>query len=493
MFSHRTDHDGGTAVGDASVRVPNPDLVVGLASVAVLAVFLDTTVLFVAFPDIARDFSDVAATDLAWVLNAYTIVFAALLVPAGRAVDRYGRRRTFLVGLVAFTAASLVCAMAPTVPALIAARVGQAVGGALLIPSSLAIVLGAVPRERVPVAVAIWGSAGAVAGAVGPTLGAAIVELGGWRGVFLINLPIGIVTFLAARRTFVEAPVLGTGPIGTPLGVALIIAPAALASLGVLRAEQWGWTDPRTLGCLVGAAALTVLFILHQRATRTPTLDLTLFRSVDFRWANLATVSFAVAFSAMFLSSVLFLTEVWGWSTLSAGLAITPGPAIVVVLARPVGRLAARIGQRPLLLVGGALFALGGLWRFAFLGPDSAYLTAYLPSMLFTGLGVVLCLPQLSSAAAQSLPPQRFGVGGSVNQAVRQLGGTFGVAIVIGFLAGVSGRDATLAAFDRVWLLLVVGGALTSLLALPLSRRGTVHAVGPSPAAAVAVAEPAEG
>lgn len=460
-----------------------PGLVVGLSSLAVLAVFLDTTVLFVAFPDLAADFADVSPTDLSWVLNAYTIVFAALLVPAGRLVDRLGRKRMFLLGLVTFTVASVVCAVAPNVPLLIVARAAQAAGGSLLIPGSLALVLAAVPRERLPVAVAVWGAAGAFAGAVGPTLGAAIVELGGWRWVFVVNLPIGVATWIAGRRVFAESSRLSDDRVGTPLGVVLIIVPAALLSLGVVKSETWGWTDPGTLGALVGGALLLVAFVAHQRRSAAPVLDLALFSSVDFRWANAATVAFGIAFSAMFLSSVLFLTEVWGWSTLKAGLAITPGPALVVVLARPVGTLAARIGQRPLLLVGGVLFAVGGLWRWAMLDGTPDYLADYLPSMLFTGLGVVCCLPQLSSVAAQSLPPHRFGVGSSVNQAVRQLGQTFGVAVVIGLVSGATSLTSALDAFDRVWVLLVVGGLATSALSLPLTRRARVASPAPAVAA----------
>ncbi|HSL58918.1 MAG TPA: DHA2 family efflux MFS transporter permease subunit [Acidimicrobiales bacterium] len=463
---------------------PRPGLVVGLSSLAVLAVFLDTTVLFVAFPDLVADFSDVAPTSLSWVLNAYTIVFAALLVPAGRLVDRLGRKRTFLLGLVTFTVASVVCALAPNVPLLIVARAAQAAGGSLLIPGSLALVLAAVPRERLPVAVAVWGAAGAFAGAVGPTLGAAIVELGGWRWVFVINLPIGVATWVAGRRVFAESTELTDDRVGTPLGVLLIMAPAALISLGVVQSETWGWTDARTVAALVGGALLLAAFVAHQQRSAAPVLDLSLFASVDFRWANAATIAFGVAFSAMFLSSVLFLTEVWGWSTLKAGLAITPGPALVVVLARPVGQLAARIGQRPLLLTGGVLFAIGGLWRWLLLDATPDYVGDYLPSMLFTGLGVVCCLPQLSSVAAQSLPPHRFGVGSSVNQAVRQLGQTFGVALVIGFVSGVVSLDEALAAFDRVWVLLIVGGLATSLLSLPITPRARrAGAVAPAPAA----------
>ena len=178
----------------------SPWAVLASTSLAVFAVFLDTTILFVAFPAIRADFSEVSPSTLSWVLNAYTIVFAALLIPAGRLADRIGRRRTFLAAAVLFTVASMLCGLAPTAGLLVAARILQAVGAAALVPSSLALVLQTFPRSKIPVAVAIWGAVGAVAGAAGPTLGAFVVESFGWRWAFFINLPVGIVSYFVGRR-----------------------------------------------------------------------------------------------------------------------------------------------------------------------------------------------------------------------------------------------------------------------------------------------------
>jgi MFS family permease len=200
-------------------------------------------------------------------------------------------------------------------------------------------------------------------------------------------------------------------------------------------------------------------------------LDLELFSINNFSWGNAATMTFGIAFTAMFFSSILFLTEVWQYSILRAGFAIAPGPALVAVLAPFMGSLAGRIGQRPLLLVGGVTFAVGGLWRLVALDGTPDYLVDYLPSMLFTGIGVALCLPQLSSVVAQSLPPDRLGVGGGANQAIRQFGGTLGVALTIAFVAGATSLAEALSGFDLVWWLLIVGGLVTSLLALPLVTR----------------------
>ncbi len=357
-------------------------------------------------------------TQLSWVLNAYTIVFAALLVPVGKLADRIGHKRAFLAGSVLFTIASVLCAIAPSAGVLIAFRVVQAVGGAVLIPSSLALVLRAFPPAKIPVAVAVWGATGAVAGALGPTLGAVLVEAASWRWVFLLNVPIGIFTVAAGRRVLTESR-NGTAVLPAPLGVVLVAAAAGLVSLGVVQSEEWGWTSPATVGSIAAGGVLLAVFVLHQRSTTAPVLDLELFAINNFSWGNAATMAFGIAFTAMFFSSILFLTEVWQYSILRSGFAIAPGPALVAVLAPFMGSLAGRVGQRPLLLIGGVAFA----------------------------------------------------VGGGANQAIRQFGGTLGVALTIAFVAGATSLDEALAHFDLVWWLLIVGGVATSLLSVPLATR----------------------
>ncbi|HSP29391.1 MAG TPA: MFS transporter, partial [Ilumatobacteraceae bacterium] len=213
-------------------------LTLAVASLAVLAVFLDTTVLFVAFPDIVATFDSVAPAQLSWVLNAYTIVFAALLVPAGKFADRLGHKRAFLAGSVLFTVASMACGLAPSAGVLIAFRVVQAVGAATLIPSSLALLLRAFPPAKVPFAVAIWGASGAVAGALGPTLGAVLVEAASWRWVFFINLPVGLFTVVAGRRVLRESKD-ETAILPAPVGVVLIALAAGLVSLGLVQSDSW--------------------------------------------------------------------------------------------------------------------------------------------------------------------------------------------------------------------------------------------------------------
>ena len=440
-----------------------------ISSLAVLATFLDTTILYVAFPDITATFSDSSASELSWVLNAYTIVFAALLIPAGKLADRVGHRTVFLAGSTLFTVASMACGLAPSAELLIVFRVVQAVGAAALIPSSLALVMHAFAHDQLPRAVAIWGAAGAVAGALGPTLGAAIVEGLGWRWAFFINLPVGVYTVVAGRRNLHESSD-PTTQVPSLVGVVLIAGAAGLLSYGVVGSEEFGWLSAHTLSVLGAGAAMLAVFVAHQRQTKAPALDLELFRITNFRWANVAMLVIGTAFAALFLGSILFLTQAWGWSVLQAGFGVAPGPVVVGLVAPQAGKLAGRIGQRPILITGGVLFASSGLYRLVMLGPHVNYLRDYFPSMVLSGLGVAFVFPQLSSAVAQALPPGRAGVGGAALQAVRQFGGTFGVALTIALL-GTSG--AVVDVHDRIWWIVVAGGLATSALVLPMRTSKT--------------------
>jgi EmrB/QacA subfamily drug resistance transporter len=452
----------------------NPWVVLASTSLAVFAVFLDTTILFVAFPSIRGAFSSTAPSSLSWILNAYTIVFAALLIPAGRLADRVGRRRTFLTAAVVFTVASMLCGLAPTVVFLVGARVLQAAAAAALVPASLALVLQTFPHHKIPVAVAIWGAVGAIAGAAGPTLGALVIENLGWRWAFYINLPVGIISFVVGRRVLPEWREPNPGRVPDPAGIAILAAGLALAAYGIVQTDEWGWGSTRFVVCEAVAVALLAVFAGRCSRVQNPVLDLTLFESRSFRWANAAMLIYATGFSAMFLSNVLFLTSVWHYSILRAGMAISIGPLIVAVTAPLFGKLAGRVGQRRLLIPGGLVWGFSGvlLINRVTLHPD--YVSHYLPSVILSGLGVAMCLPQLSSAAVQGLPPHRFGSGSAVSQAVRNLGSTLGVAAAVAFTAALVPESA-LDSFHHVWWLLVVSGVTVSILATRLPRRVTAR------------------
>lgn len=227
----------------------NPWVVLVVGSLSAFMVFLDAQVLFVAFDDIRSSFPSVSFATMSWTLSAYTIALAAALVPAGRMADRYGRRRVFLIGLVAFTLASVLCAVAPSAGLLVAFRVIQALGAAALVPASLALVLSVFPPARVPVAVAVWGAIAALAAAVGPTAGALLVEAWDWRAVFLANVPVGAIALVLGIRLLPESREADRARFPDPLGIALLAGSLTLLALGIVQSDQWGWTAPATAGC----------------------------------------------------------------------------------------------------------------------------------------------------------------------------------------------------------------------------------------------------
>jgi len=451
----------------------SPWAVLSVCSIAVFLASLDGTVLYVAFQDIQRSYADVSAADLSWVINAYTIAYAALLVPAGRLADRYGRRRFFLAGVTLFSVASLLCGIAPTAGLLVFARVLQAVGAAALLPASLALVLAAFPPERRASAVATWGAVGGLAAAIGPSLGSVVIDKLGWPWVFFINLPLGLLAVLRGRKLLTESRADAALGVPDPTGIALLVVGMTAAACAVVKGADWGAADPRTLACGAGALLTLVLFTLRARTAADPAVNVRLFLDARFAFANAATFLFGIAFVVMFFGNVFFLTQHWHYTLREAGLAITPGPLTVIPFAMLGGRIADRHGHRNVLVAGGLLFALSGLWFVLGVRHAPDFWGEWLPRSILTGAAVGLVLPSLSGAAVANLPRQDFAVGGAINQAMRQFGSVLGVALAIVIL-GEEGSHAEAAAFERAYAVLIAGGLLTALLSLPLGRPRTL-------------------
>jgi EmrB/QacA subfamily drug resistance transporter len=463
----------------SSSTVANPWIVLVSTGFAMFAVFLDTTILFIAFAAIGADFPRSGTSALSWILNAYTIVFAAMLIPAGRLADRIGRRRTFLGAVVLFTIASMLCGVAPSVGFLVAARMLQAVGAAALVPSSLALILQTFPRSKVPLAVSIWSAVGAVAGTVGPTLGAVVIQHLGWRWAFYINLPVGVFSLLLGMRVLPEGRERNPGRFPDPASIALLMGSLALMAYALVQTSEWGWISASFASIFAASLVLLAVFIARSRRIDNPLFDLTLFNSTSFRLANLGMLIYSTGFSAMFLGNVLFLTRVWGYTILRAGLVISAGPLVVAMLAPLFGRLAGRVGQRTLLIPGGLVWSSAPLLLLLTATAAPHDFAQYLPAVLLMGLGVSICLPQLSSVSVQGLPPDSYGAGSAVNQALRNLGATLGVALVLAFNSNPVAA-AAMNGFHRTWWLLIVSGAAVSLVSFFLPRRP--HAVPPTAA-----------
>jgi EmrB/QacA subfamily drug resistance transporter len=442
-------------------------LILAVTSLAVFAASLDTSIMFMAFPSIGKTFSDVSRADLSWVINAYTIIFAALLVPSGRLADRVGRKRVFLVGVVTFATASGLCGLAPSVETLIAARALQAIGGALLFPASLALILQAFPESKRAVAVAIWGAIAALAASLGPSVGGLIIDTFDWRWAFYVNVPVGIFAFVAASRLLVESRSETPEPTPDLLGIPLLIGAIGSLSLGIVQTDEWGWSDTKTLAAFAASAVIGGVFIFRSATHKSPTLDLSLFREHNFSVANVASLSFAVAFSSMFFGLVQFLIYVWHYSVLEAGLTIWPGPLTAAFVAAPAGRLVDRVGYRVMLPLGALFFAAGTGWLMWRAEVDPNLWGVWVPAALMTGIGVGLAMPSLSSAAVRSLPQNRYAVGSAVNQTIRTIGSVLGVALAIALLGTLKPGDQ-LGEFDRVWILMIGTALCAGVVSLSL-------------------------
>jgi EmrB/QacA subfamily drug resistance transporter len=445
--------------------------VLAVSAAAVYVVFLDATIVNIAFPAISADFSDVTRSGLSWVLNAYAVVFGALLVTAGRLADDHGRKRVFLLGLGVFALGSALCGLAPSAPLLISARVVQGVGGALLVPASLALLLPEFPLSKRATAVGMWAACGAIASATGPSLGALLIEGPGWRWVFFVNLPFCLAAAWFGRSVLVESRGDARGRVDL-LGVLLVTAVFGLLSLGLVQGGSWGWTSYRTIGVFANAALLTPVLVIRSAHHEHPAMPVRLFRVPMFSWATSATLLYGAAFFGQILVSVLFLTGVWHYSILRTALAILPGPLLAAVSAPIAGRLADRYGYRWVVAPGAALFALGAALMATGMPGHPAYLTHFLPLQLLLGVSIGTTMSTLGAAASQALPPAQFGAGSAVSSAARQLGAVLGVALVIAVL-GTPSPEQVLRAFHHAWATTAVLAAGTTLLSLGLPRRRT--------------------
>src|SRR5512146_510781 len=398
-----------------------------VASFGAFLAFLDATIVNVAFPDIHASFSASSIGDLSWVLNAYNIVFAAFLILAGRLADLVGRRRVFTSGIVLFTAASAVCAAAPSLTVLVEGRVIQAVGAALLVPASLALVVQTFTPEQRAHAIGIWGAAAAVAAGLGPPLGGALVRADSWRLVFLVNVPLGILALAGARRYLIESRAPGRRVFPDLRGALLLAAGIALLTLGIVQGDGWGWTSAGVLGSFAGAVVAAWLFAWSSRNHMEPLLDRELLRIRTFSVATAASAVAGLGFYAYLLGNVLWLHYVWGWSLLRAGCALAPAAVVAAAVAGPLGRLADVHGHRVIAVPGAIVWASAYVWYATQVGTHPAFLSQWLPGQVLSGVGVAATLPILGSAALAAVPGGRYAAASAVTSSARQLGGVLGV------------------------------------------------------------------
>ena len=462
----------------------NPWPTFAVCAIAAYIATLDMSIVNVAFAEIARSFPGSSRGTISWVVTAYSILFGSLLVVSGRLADRVGRRRLLLIGTGLFLAGSLACALSPGLGLLVAGRAVQGVGGALMVPASLGLLLGAFPATRRSQAIAWNGAVGALGVASGPTLGALCVAAFGWRSAFWINVPICLVVAVMAWRVVPESP-RSAGP--RPDVAAAVVLTVSVASLvwAISRAETLGWSDRSVVGLLVLAVALGAVVVQRSRRHPRPLLPPSLFTRRTATAANLATVVFGIAFSANLLNNVLFLRTVWRYGVVRAGLFSVLAPVVVAVTSVVAGRLMRRVGFRPLLLAGPLGMAAVAVGQARLLTDTPTPVTRWLPLMFLLGVGIGSTFPVLAAASVHGLPAEHFALGGAVNNTARQVGAAVGVALVVTIQATADG----IAGFRAGWLFVAACCGLAAAVSLAQPRRASASApAGPaSPVLATAL------
>ena len=426
-------------------------------------VSVDATVVVAAFPALRAHFAETSAANLSWTINAYTIVFASLLVPAGRAVDRFGHRRCFFIAMAGFTLASAACAFAISSGTLILARVLKAVAAALLAPASLALILAAFPEIYRARSAGLWSAAGALGASLGPVMGSLLIDWFSWRLIFLINVPVGLGVLWMGRGNHSEQRTVSSHHRFDVVGTSLLISGIGFLVGGLAQAGQGarsGWEVLQSPGIGLALIAGYVVF-----ARGKPNAPLGLFANSNYRWASAATLVLGMAFGLMFLAFYLFFTGVWKYPQSLAGVAGLPGPLAATMVSVLVNKKQAEWGQKRLLTIGGILYAISNLWLVMRISPTPDYFGTWLPGQILGGMAIGLILPSIAGAAAECLKADNLGEGSAVNNAIRQIGSALGVALAIS-LAG--STTAAIESFQQVYLCLMTAGLLIAVLALPL-------------------------
>jgi EmrB/QacA subfamily drug resistance transporter len=455
-------------------RRGHPGITLAITGAALFMVVLDNLVVTTALPSI-RGALGASVEQLGWFVNAYTLSFAVLLLPGAALGDRFGRRRVFELGLALFTLASAAAALSPGSGELVAARALQGAGAAMVLPLSLTLLATAFPAERRGLALGIWSGISGLAVALGPLIGGAVVDGISWQWIFWLNVPLGIVVLPIARAFLAESH--GPRERLDPLG--LVLATAGLLGIvwGVVRGNDVGWTSSEILGALIGGSVLLVAFLLWEARTVAPMLPLRLFRSRTFAATNVVslTMSFGI-FGSIFLLAQ-FLQTVQGYSAFDAGLRTLPWTLMPMFVAPIAGALSERIGGRPLMALGLALQSIAMAWLALVSAVDVSYMRLVMPFAL-AGTGMALVFAPVANVLLSSVRPEEQGKASGANNAIREVGGALGVAVLASVFSGAGSYRSGQAFVDglvpAVWTgaaVLAVGAAIALLVPGTAGRR----------------------
>ena len=410
----------------------NPWLVLLVLTTGFFMIMLDTTIVNVAIPSMSTGLKT-TLDQILWVLNAYVLVYAVLLITAGRLGDLYGQRRLFAIGLAIFTVASALCGLAQDANQLIAARILQGVGGALLTPQTLAILTSIFPPERRGAAFGIWGGVAGLATLAGPTVGGAIITYIDWRWIFYINVPIGILAFVA---TFLFIPDIRPGRHHGWDIIGIVAATAGLFAIvfGLIEGERYNWGQiesyPITIPEVIGAGVvLMILFIIWERYQSEPLVPLSLFRDRNFAVANWISAAISFGMLSMFLPFTIYLQSARGFSALVAGLTLAPMSLTSMFTAPFAGRMADRFGGKYILMTGIVLFTIGMGSIALIAGPDSTWINFLIPAVV-AGLGIGMTFAPMTTVAMRNIEPRVAGSASAVLNTIRQLGAAVGSAVI---------------------------------------------------------------
>jgi EmrB/QacA subfamily drug resistance transporter len=399
----------------------------GAVSFALFMIMLDNTIVNVALPSIGRGLQ-IGVSQLEWVVNAYVLTFAVLMLTGGRMADLYGRRLVFVCGLTLFTLSSLACGLAPSASVLIAARSFQGAGGALMMPATLSIITAAFPAEERGTAIGIWAGVSGSALAIGPLLGGLLTEHVGWSWIFFVNVPVGAIAFAAAFALISETRVVG---VGRRLDLAGLLSSAAgLLALvyALIEANSYGWSSRTILSLFAAAGVLLTAFVLAQRHERLPMLDIGLFGKRTFAGATIAALFVSIAIFGVFFFVSLYMQDILGYTPVHAGVVFLPMTVLVVVSAPLAGKVTDLIGARWPISIGMALLA-AALLSFSRLGAHASFVDL-LPGMLIGGIGIGTAMGPMTTAALGTASIDKAGVVSGVLTTSRQVGGALGIAIM---------------------------------------------------------------